>query len=232
MIKLNFLGIGSGLNKDYGNTSSYFVDGDTFILIDCGNDVFYKLLDNEDFCNAGRYYVIVTHFHTDHIGSIGSLLPYLKCRKKPVTVYYPLKEDILSLFDVLGIGESLCSFAYGEALKINGHITVKPAEVAHDPLLHCFSYVLSDEDGRIFYSGDCAELPSDIITEINSRVFTCSYIDTSYSGDSTCAHIGLKYLCKVIEPSARAKVFCMHMSDLFREQIAGEGFSVPEKVGR
>ena len=40
---LKFIGTGSAFNQDLGNTSAYIKDGETLLLIDCGETVFQRI---------------------------------------------------------------------------------------------------------------------------------------------------------------------------------------------
>lgn len=228
MVKMHFLGTGSGLNVKYGNTAAYFRIENTFVLIDCGSDVFLRLLENEDFLEASEYFIIITHFHTDHIGSLGSLLPFIKKQGKPVSVYFPILDEMITLVRILGIGESFCSFVTGMNARI-GNISIKATKEQHDPLLSCFGYLFDDGSGKTYYSGDCNILPEEIVNEINEGLIQVAYADTSYEGKSTDAHMGLEDLCGLISPEYRKNVFCIHMSASFDEKIKSAGFNIPAR---
>ena len=75
--KLNFLGIGSGFNLKLGNSSAFFTDQhNNFYLIDCGFDVFSKLVSYKLLDNVNNISVFITHLHDDHMGSLATLMFY------------------------------------------------------------------------------------------------------------------------------------------------------------
>ena len=97
---LNFIGRGSCFNEDQHNNSAFFVlpEYNVFTLIDCGGDIFkqilrLKLIDD----NIKTVNIIITHLHSDHVGSLGSLIEYCNYIKgiKP-TVYFPDKGSIVA----------------------------------------------------------------------------------------------------------------------------------------
>ena len=90
-MKLNFTGRGAMLYPQEGNTAAYFESDNAFFLIDCGEDVAAKLIADEKLNRDKEYYLMVTHTHSDHIGSLGTLQQYLYwcCGKKLNIVISP-----------------------------------------------------------------------------------------------------------------------------------------------
>lgn len=87
---INTLGTGGAFDTREG-CSSFIVEYGNNYLVDCGYDVFPKLLSLgvEDKID----YIVVTHCHDDHIGSLSAYLYYL---------FYVLKKSvpILTTFEV------------------------------------------------------------------------------------------------------------------------------------
>ena len=75
---LKFLGIGSCFNFDMGNTSAYYIDNKekTMLLFDCGETVFSELGKKGLLSDLEKATVIITHLHSDHVGSLPSLIFY------------------------------------------------------------------------------------------------------------------------------------------------------------
>ena len=73
---LTFLGRGSAFNPKEGNTSAYFIDNNELFLIDCGESVFSELITNNILDNISKINLMITHTHSDHIGSLGTLISY------------------------------------------------------------------------------------------------------------------------------------------------------------
>jgi len=78
MVKIEVLGVGNLFTPQITNTSfllSPDIGGDEKFLIDCGYNVFQKLISGGyDIGNIKT--VIITHTHPDHVGSLGALIYY------------------------------------------------------------------------------------------------------------------------------------------------------------
>ena len=84
-MNLIFLGRGAAFNPTEGNTSAYWIDNKTLFLIDVGETVFQKIMKENILENVEDIYIMITHTHSDHIGSIGSLASFC---------YYQLQKKI------------------------------------------------------------------------------------------------------------------------------------------
>ena len=73
-MKIKFLGIGSAYNTKWLNSNAYFIVANSLYLLDCGESTFGKLMElgilND---NYNGIYVLLTHLHADHAGSLPSL---------------------------------------------------------------------------------------------------------------------------------------------------------------
>jgi len=86
--------LGNGGAFDFDSTNTSFTLYDDQILVDCGYNVFSKLMTEKD--EDGKIigekikYIFITHEHDDHIGSLMSYLYYTEfVLKKRVDVYLP-----------------------------------------------------------------------------------------------------------------------------------------------
>ena len=75
-MELKFLGKGAAFYPVLGNTSAYFIYDKNLFLIDCGESVFKKVYEKDLFSEIDNIYVFITHTHSDHIGSLSSLILY------------------------------------------------------------------------------------------------------------------------------------------------------------
>lgn len=77
---LNFIGRGSCFNVKEGSNSAFFVDGGDLVLIDCGETTFSDLMKINErvelFKDITNIHVLITHYHSDHVGSLPSLIYY------------------------------------------------------------------------------------------------------------------------------------------------------------
>lgn len=75
---LTFLGRGSCYNvAKEGSTSAFYRIGVSLLLIDCGETTFSDLLKHKDILiGVETISILITHMHSDHIGSLPSLIYY------------------------------------------------------------------------------------------------------------------------------------------------------------
>ena len=104
-MKLKFLGRGAAFNPKEGNTSAYFIENNQLFLIDCGESIFEKLVELDLLNDIESINLMITHTHSDHIGSLGSLVMYAYYTlKRPLNIiifiylFYYLLFNSLSLF--------------------------------------------------------------------------------------------------------------------------------------
>lgn len=218
-MELHFTGRGAMLYPKEGNTSAYFEEENAFFLIDCGEDVASKLIAMHKLTKEKEYYVFITHTHSDHFGSIGTLQQYLYwcCGKKLNIVcademeYIKEIEDGLRVFGLVPgtyhllpvqeLDHRFSSFQQIRFIKSN-HGDV--------PLSSC-SLVLSTLQGNILYTGDIAD--SQVIQsfiECNPSSIDKMYIDTSYTPSPV--HLSIEELNRIVPEHLRDKVYCMHIN--------------------
>ena len=85
-IKLTQLGNGGAFDTDIVNTSFVI---NNHILVDCGYNVFPHLKNNKPDVLASIDTVVITHFHSDHAGSLEALIYYKR---------FVMKQDINLVF--------------------------------------------------------------------------------------------------------------------------------------
>ena len=78
-MKLHFFGCGSAFNPAMGNTSAWFEMDGCLFLVDCGETVYELLMKRSNLREYRQIYVLLTHLHADHVGSLGSLISYNYC---------------------------------------------------------------------------------------------------------------------------------------------------------
>lgn len=99
---MKFFGCGAGFNPRQGNTSAFLEFGDILVVLDCGETTYEKLYKNFEL-RGKTVYVVLTHLHSDHVGSLGSLVSYLYCvlGQRPYIVYP--SEDICRYLSLVGV---------------------------------------------------------------------------------------------------------------------------------
>lgn len=103
-MSLKFFGRSSGFVDEH--TSAYFVTANKeMVIIDCPVSTFQKV-KHFDLKDYEKFYVFVTHTHSDHIGGLGLFMQYaFFTLKKPVTIVAPSKavaDDILTVLTIEG----------------------------------------------------------------------------------------------------------------------------------
>lgn len=213
---LKFIGNGSCFNVKNGNTSAYYYNKRKGILflIDCGESVFEKLVNKieTEFKNLDQVIVVITHFHSDHIGSLPSLIFYLNIAKGIVPkVIFP-EKSIIELLTKMGVEESCYEY------KKTCEVIDTQVKVLHKGNLDSFGYVFNICGRKLYYSGDSKELPKSILTRFLDREIDIIYHDmTRYIGTG---HASVNYLSSIIPKKLRNKVYAMHLDDKETEKLA------------
>lgn len=239
---LRFLGRGSAFNTRECNTSAYIITEDkSLILLDCGEKVFNKLINTNLLSDISSVHVLITHLHSDHVGSLSSLIYYCYYIKKmKINVYFPYTDEH-ELKEYLSLQGNIDNATYNLIyMPCNSYSTIElptcnviiaPKEVSHDINLNCYGYYIKYLGKSIWYSGDCNDIPKDIKIE-NIDEFYQDTCDKDYEGN---VHLSLSKLRTLIPKEYRNKVYCMHIdnSDIttlphkyFMGEIINAGFNL------
>ncbi len=155
-MQLTILGNNGPFQSAGGACSGYLLkEGDTKILIDCGNGVLGNLLKFTRFEEIDA--IILTHLHSDHMSDM-MVLKYaveIKIKKgmmnRPIKFYLPdepLEEfkrlDVKGVFDVSIINE-------GQMLQF-GDLRITFKQMKHP--VKCFGVSVSNGTRRFVFSGD------------------------------------------------------------------------------
>lgn len=224
-MKLRFAGTGSAFNTAMGNTSAFFTRGDDLFLIDCGEVVFARLMKAGIFeKHPGSITVILTHMHADHCGSLSSLCLYAaEALKRPITLVHP-NEDVQTLLALMGAQKSQYTL---QRDYMRDDLTITPMPARHVPAIPAFSYLLTDEEGTVYYSGDTGDLPPDILDGLHSGQIIHAYQDTNIFDKTPDRpiHLPLATLTGLVPPPLRPKFTLMHLNRDFHEEATQEGFA-------
>jgi ribonuclease BN (tRNA processing enzyme) len=176
-MKITVLGKSPAWQDAGGACSGYLLrEGETSLLLDCGNGVFSKLREHLDYTDLDA--VLISHLHADHFID---LVPYsyallLTPRQQPVPVAgHPGTDDparprliappgsVQTFRHVVGSwgDEELIEQAFRiEEYDRNSTVEIGPlratfAEVPHFILTHAVNVTSSDGGGRFTFSADC-----------------------------------------------------------------------------
>ncbi len=235
---IKFIGIGSAFNTELGNNSGFIKKEGAMILIDCGGTVFERLRKFELLKDISKIYIIITHTHPDHIGSLGDLIFYChyKLKIKPV-IYFPENTLIQRLFSVVGVKENMyiikTAMKNGEMDKELGEFTIEYLQGSHTKSIPAYSFYLTLNKTTIYYSGDSNRISKEVIEKLKKGEIQNVYQDITSIDYADTGHLSFKKLCEVIEGSLRERFYCMHLDDgLDSEVILNSGFNIAPLIAR
>ncbi|WP_042347311.1 MBL fold metallo-hydrolase [Bacillus massiliigorillae] len=239
---LQFFGCGSAFNTAIGNNNAFMKRGSELFMIDCGSTNFSRMIQKDVLNGIEKITILQTHLHADHVGSLGDLVGYAYNVMEPkkqvkVTIICDkqLTADIQTILRKVGIADNqyVIEEIDGEMTLKNqiGISSIKSYKVQHVPHLNCFAYLLRINDKVVYYSGDCNEIPSEILNGMLAGEIDLFYQDTSKADPDGNVHLSLRKLTELIPNELRHKVYCMHLDELFSNDEAKElGFNVVESL--
>lgn len=232
---LKFLGRGSAFNYKEGNTSAYFIENNELFLIDCGETTFSKLMEKALLENKTKIHIIITHTHSDHIGSLGSLLTYTYYKLKQkvniiISENKKQKTEIESVLESFGIEKAAYDFIYTKEYenKYESFSSINYLKTEHTPLLNCFSIIFETKEGKIFYSGDTYEINLLEVLLKRKDEFTKIYLDMCNEKENI-VHMYIENIKEVISSDLKNRVYGMHFNnDECMKKALSYGFNIVE----
>lgn len=167
-----FLGTGGVFDFRYGN-SSLTVDCGCRVLVDCGPLVFPRLVELSIVDSIE--YVLLTHLHGDHVGSLFQLSFYnMGVLKRPLKILYATDEfrkQIEALLAVQGVPPTHFQMC---PLKEVRAIQAFDTSNKHADGLTSFAYLFNHDGVKVFYSGDLGDVnvTKAILTGLNPNEVT------------------------------------------------------------
>jgi len=237
-MELTFLGRGAGFFPAEDSTSAYFLDNGELFLIDSGESVFKTLLEKKILDSASALNIFITHTHSDHVGSLGSLLLYASVAKKfrtniiidENTAYVP---QITALLKIYGVTERMYQFADSSAFdsRFSQFSRVRYIKTYHCDELETCGILFETGGGLVFYSGDMKD-PAPLLEIVRSgKKIDKIYMDSNNDPNPNPYHLRLKEIYDIVPPELRPSVYCMHFnSKQCREDALACGFKVVEQV--
>ncbi|MEG1146016.1 MAG: hypothetical protein RSE21_01130 [Bacilli bacterium] len=231
-INLHFTGCGAMFEPHYGNTSATFKDGSNLFIIDCGTDVANSLILNKIINENLNFYLLITHTHCDHIGSIGVLAQYIYYKLgKTLNIVTSNKmkyiKNIKNILDGMLVEKECYKFINEEELD-NKNISfnkIRYVETYHgEKYIKSTSIIIYSDNGNILYTGDINN--SDIIKKFIKENNNIDKIYTDSCYNESKVHVSINELSKEIPKNIKNKVYCMHFDDIkLIDAIKKNGFN-------
>ncbi|PJI09064.1 MULTISPECIES: MBL fold metallo-hydrolase [Clostridium] len=229
---IKFTGIGSAFNTKLGNTSAFVKNNNSLLVIDCGGTVFHRLQELNLLDCVENLYIIITHTHPDHVGSLGELIFYSYYILKHIpTIFFPDKELIEGFLASIGVSTEMYKLNSSKIVGINdislGKFNIEFLPVSHVNTIPAYGFIMKLYEKSFYYSGDANNISGDIINMIMNGEIYRIYQDTcglDYEGNN---HLSLSKLCKIVPLEFRNKVYCMHLDEHITEkEIKDKDFNV------
>ena len=197
------------------------------ILIDCGETVAIKIIKDNVLEDIEELYILISHTHLDHIGSLGTLLFYSKYNKKirnrivlPNDQQYVINlNDYLKLVDISSEAEFVNSNTLKEVFGFKSFNILRATYVKSLP---CYCFVFEDDENLIYYSAD-----NNIKYYIR---FEKAQIYTEISNNPKLSeeHLDLGLLERSINYLQRKQIYLMHINESIKEEeLKNKGFNIP-----
>lgn len=242
MLDLKFIGRGSAFNTKMGNNSAYFKVKDSLVLIDCGSETFSKLKENEEIIKGIKNcYIIITHLHPDHVGSLGDYIFYnYFCNEGLIThIMYPEPHKLEQLLTLQGVRRQYYTLnnefedirSDGKSFILNdpnlNDCTIYSHSVKHMDNISSFAYCISDMDEGIYYSGDTYELKEFAYKALLLNNIDRIYQDTCLADYPNNVHANIDKMYEQLKDyPMKDKIYCMHLDDeKILEKIKQYGFN-------
>ncbi len=230
---LKMIGTEGGFSTIHGTTSGYRMNGSKMILFDCGEttrvDMHMKdILEKEKPTSMD---IIITHFHSDHFGSLGnSILRNNIFLAKPTTIIFPNVDKVKTLMEnIMEMPPIIYNDDKTKAKRM--YYIKKPEEIKdynlkiydavhgltnldfHLMPMEAYSYLYSDESQNFFYSGDTEEIPNEILEQFLNGKIEHMYLDAQM--ENWAGHMPINVVEDLIPEEKRQDITLMHLSNAF-----------------
>ena len=235
-MEILFLGRGSAFNFKEGNTSAYFIENKQLFLIDCGESIFERLMNKNILKNIETINILITHTHSDHVGSLGSLISYsfYKLHKQINIIVprnYKFKRNLKNLLNIFGCKKNKFNFIDEKKYdnKFKSFKKIRFIKTKHSKNLICYSIIFYTDKGIIFYSGDTKDINNIIKLISSNEKIDKIFVDTTTEDYNNNIHLFIGDIDENIPKNLKKKVYCMHLNDTNNTQMIKEfGFNVVE----
>ncbi len=162
-MEFRFIGTGGAFDFEYGNSAAWIQFRGKNILLDCGHAAYRRL---REIGIAGKIdYMLITHFHDDHIGSLSTAILHQKHLRKP-----PEKVQILIPPGPVGaqFQDQLYAFLAHSLIQPEKYLDFVPLDTLdgihaidtsgkHVKDMLSFGFAFEDEQENVLFSGDLGD---------------------------------------------------------------------------
>lgn len=224
---LRFLGIGSCFNPIVGNTSAFYIDNvdKRLYIFDVGGNIYERLKKNKLLDNVEKVTIIITHGHSDHIGSLPDVIFDLNIISniKP-DIIYPNKEYMRNHLIKSAVYDTYYNLFLPSKCK---YFKIKEYLQDHNDLINAYGYIFKLNDKLIYYSGDTHTIQMEPINMLISGKLDCMFHEVTRYRNK--AHTHIDDLSNCIPKEFRKKVTCMHFDDdEVIDMARTKGFNIPK----
>ena len=196
---IKFLGTGWFDDIDCGNSSAILSHPQGNILIDCGATVYEKIRRND--LQDSIDYVLLTHLHGDHMGSLFALIAK-KMKTNKVVLLYPDEWFKELLYKLLGLWfDDHSKFVDFKPLHDLEGIRSIDTINKHFKNIQTYAYVFEDEDSITYYSGDLNDLSvtTDFLKWCDTSKKIIIFHETTWREWGKVAHCFYKDIIEALE---------------------------------
>ncbi|MEZ4829159.1 MAG: MBL fold metallo-hydrolase [Bacteroidia bacterium] len=170
-MQIKFLGTGGAFDYESGNSAAWVSFNGINILLDCGNSV-YRRLRETGLANKIDY-ILITHCHDDHVGSLASVILHHSYflhppRKVNILVPSPEFEQHLRNFITFAIPEPDDYVTFVPLSAIPG-ISAIDTFGLHVKNMQSYGFIFESETDILVYSGDVGD-PNVIFQALDARL--------------------------------------------------------------
>lgn len=236
-MELTFLGRGSAFNTAEGNNCAFMKQNGNMLLIDCGETTFATIKQHQILDDVKQIFVIITHTHSDHIGSLSSLALFCFFAKKikinlVITNNEKQNNHILNILLSMGTNLDWINTVTVEQMLAHfstlQNLTFLPTP--HVAEFDTFGLEFATKNGIVYYSAD-TNTDDYVKKYIVLPNLHKMYVDTSKADYEGNVHLSTKRLAEAVAPQNRHKVWCMHIDSSDNIATLQQlGFHVVEKM--
>ncbi len=169
-MNIKFLGTGGAFDYEFGNSAALVTFRGKNILIDCGNSVYRRL--RETGLAEQIDYILITHFHDDHVGSLSSVVLHHKYfldppRKARILVPNQAFQQTIHDYVNFSLTEPLNYLEFLPMGTIPG-LTAIDTFGKHIENMQTWAFIFESDTEILAYSGDLGD-PDLIFNYLKNR---------------------------------------------------------------